>query len=180
MIVAVPWQNVRSLLADEPLGGHARAGRCRADRAGGDHGRSSLVRPPDHTLPHAVLVGRLGQWVFCEPRPDAPGGDYSRSSSAPRIGWRPTPERCFAEVRGELESIWPAAREARLLAQSRVIAQPAAVFSVPSGWIACARRNRRRSNLASGWRLDGHRLARHDGRGHPQRISGRGTRRHLV
>jgi uncharacterized protein with NAD-binding domain and iron-sulfur cluster len=38
----------------------------------------------------------------------------------------------LAAIHGELEAVWPAARQARLL-HGRVVAQPAAVFSVQPG-----------------------------------------------
>ena len=64
MIVAVPWRHVRSLFAEDLL---ARCRRWQMSNGSsrrrsrpftfGSIGRSPLCR-------HAVLVGRLSQWVF--------------------------------------------------------------------------------------------------------------------
>ena len=52
------------------------------------------------------------------------------SAVAPTAGAKP--RRLLAEVRRELEAVWPESRGARLM-HARVIAQPAAVFSVQPG-----------------------------------------------
>ena len=67
LIVAVPWRNVKSLFADDLLAAMPALGRRRADRAGGDHGRSPLVRPPDHTAA-SCRPGRPAESMgVCEP-----------------------------------------------------------------------------------------------------------------
>ena len=96
-------------------------------------------------------------------------------SSAPRTGWPPrTHDEWLAEVRGELESVWPEARQAKLL-HGRVVTQPAAVFSVTPevGAIPPAAANAAREPLP-GRRLDSDRLARYDGRRRSQRPAGGG------
>ena len=84
-------------------------------------------------LPHAVLVGRVSQWVF---RPDAAEGrqpGYCQvviSASRGLLG--NDREALLAAVVAELRETFPAAREAVLL-ESRVVTDPTAVLSVRPG-----------------------------------------------
>jgi len=84
-------------------------------------------------LPHAVLVGRVSQWVF---RPDAAEGrqpGYCQvviSASRGLLG--NDREALLATVVAELRETFPAAREAVLL-ESRVVTDPTAVLSVRPG-----------------------------------------------
>ncbi|MCH8830193.1 MAG: FAD-dependent oxidoreductase [Planctomycetes bacterium] len=91
-------------------------------------------------LPHAVLVGRLSQWMFnrtlLQSR-DAGSGDsdehyYQIVISASReVVERPQSET-LQDVLRELKSLWPTTHDANLL-RSRVITEHKAVFSVLPG-----------------------------------------------
>jgi len=85
-------------------------------------------------LPHAVLVGRVSQWVFrSEAEAGAPGAGYCQvviSASRGLLGG--DREALLERVVGELREVFPAARDARLLA-SRVVTDPTAVLSVRPG-----------------------------------------------
>jgi uncharacterized protein with NAD-binding domain and iron-sulfur cluster len=83
---------------------------------------------PITALPHAVIVGRLGQWLFTKTRDG--GRQYCQVviSASHRLARR-TRDAWIAEIRGELEDLWPAVRQAKLL-HARVVTQSAAVFSV--------------------------------------------------
>jgi squalene-associated FAD-dependent desaturase len=104
-------------------------------------------------LPHAALVGRLGQWVFQDSfpspagrtRPDESGAGgehhvpmvgglfhYTVVISASHALLGRDPNEALQGVLGELQCIWPATREARLV-HHRVLTQPGAVFSVRPG-----------------------------------------------
>ena len=100
---------------------------------------------PITDLPHAAIVGRLGQWLFTRDcpnfrvsengtvpftKPRNGGGQYCQVviSASHRIAQR-TRDAWIAEIHGELEELWPAVRQAKLL-HGRVVTQPAAVFSV--------------------------------------------------
>jgi uncharacterized protein with NAD-binding domain and iron-sulfur cluster len=93
---------------------------------------------PITSLRHAVLVGRLSQWLFNrgwsndvarqEAAAGEPGHYYQVVISASRSLAGRTSESVAQEVCQELAAIWPAAREARLL-HSRVVTEPHAVFS---------------------------------------------------
>jgi len=82
-------------------------------------------------LPHAVLVGRVSQWVF---RPDdAAGHGYCQvviSASRGLLGG--DRERLVETVVAELRVVFPAAREARLV-EAKVVTDPTAVLSVRPG-----------------------------------------------
>jgi squalene-associated FAD-dependent desaturase len=81
-------------------------------------------------LPHAVLVGRVSQWVF---RPaDAPPGYCQVVISASRGLLDGDRDRLQATVVKELREAFPAALEARLL-DARIVTDPTAVLSVRPG-----------------------------------------------
>ena len=82
-------------------------------------------------LPHAVLVGRVSQWIFRSDDVAAPG--YCQVViSASRGLFAGDRERLLAAVVAELREVFPAAREAQLIA-SRVVTDPTAVLSVRPG-----------------------------------------------
>lgn len=101
---------------------------------------------PITELPHAVLVGRLSQWMFNRSRNSEGGrrneahsvrlptsdfrlGHYYQViiSNAREVAERPQAE-VIAEVVAELKAIWPEAASAELL-HSRMIVEHKAVFS---------------------------------------------------
>jgi len=88
---------------------------------------------PVSPLPHAILVGRLSQWVFQRP---VRGWDHSSQpcwhvqvviSGAHELDGAPR-QAVLDRVSGELQAVWPAAAAARLL-HWRVVTRPAAVFA---------------------------------------------------
>ena len=88
--------------------------------------------------PHAVLVDRLAQWIFNRtllssiPRKPEAGYYYQVVISASRELDDLSAEETIETLRRELELIWPAAREAKLL-HSRRVTERRAVFSVTPG-----------------------------------------------
>lgn len=88
--------------------------------------------------PHAVLVDRLAQWIFNRtllssiPRKPESGYYYQVVISASRELDDLSAEETIETLRRELELIWPAAREAKLL-HSRRVTERRAVFSVTPG-----------------------------------------------
>ncbi len=91
---------------------------------------------PIMDLPHAVLVGRLSQWIFNRswPQPgDGAAGHYYQVviSGSHELGGRDR-DAIAAEVRDELAAIWPEVITARLL-RARVVTDPNAVFSPRPG-----------------------------------------------
>ena len=137
-VAAVPWGKIRGLLA-EPLA----AAIPSLERIGEIHSSSITAvhlwfDRPITPLPHAILVGRLGQWVFNKgPRPlldpvGQPGYCYQVVISASHELAARKREEVVAQIHGELEAIWPEARGAALLAW-RMVTEPEAVFSVRPG-----------------------------------------------
>jgi squalene-associated FAD-dependent desaturase len=81
-------------------------------------------------LPHAVLVGRVSQWIF---RPDdGPRGYCQVVISASRGLLDGDRDRLRDTVVAEVRSAFPAAREARLV-DARIVTDPTAVLSVRPG-----------------------------------------------
>lgn len=121
-IIALPWRAAAKLLpdvvpaADERLvGSPITAVHLWFDRDVVD-------------LPHAVLVGRVSQWVF---RGDAPGHCQVVISASRELlgaGRDAVLERVVAEIR----EVFPAASAARLV-ESRIVTDPTAVLSVRPG-----------------------------------------------
>ncbi len=145
LIVAVPWHGLRALLAPSLMAAMpAVAGVERIEPAAITAVHLWFDRPAV-PLPHAVLVGRLGQWVFSRPcgagvppaqenageTPEPQQHCQVVVSASHRLASRKH-DQWLAEVRDELAAIWPAVGQARLL-HGRVVAQPAAVFSVQPG-----------------------------------------------
>jgi squalene-associated FAD-dependent desaturase len=127
VVVALPWKQAARLLpdlvpvADERLAGSPiTAVHLWFDRDVID-------------LPHAVLVGRVSQWVF---RADvAAGGSAGYCQvviSASRGLLDGDRDRLLETVVAELREIFPAARTARLV-DSRIVTDPTAVLSVRPG-----------------------------------------------
>jgi squalene-associated FAD-dependent desaturase len=126
-IVALPWRQAARLLPDIVPPGDDRL-------AGSPITAVHLWFDRDVIdLPHAVLVGRVSQWVF---RPDSeadrPGGYCQVVISASRGLFEGDRDALLAAVTAELRETFPAAREARLL-DARVVTDPTAVLSVRPG-----------------------------------------------
>ncbi len=124
VILAVPWRAAAKLVpdvvppADERLAGSPiTAVHLWFDRDCID-------------LPHAVLVGRVSQWIF---RPsDGPPGYCQVVISASRGLFEGDRDRLRDTVVAEVRSAFPAARDAHLSA-SRIVTDPTAVLSVRPG-----------------------------------------------
>jgi len=149
VIVAVPWRQVRSLFPEPMLAAMPMVSGAQDLPPAPITAIHLWFDRPITPLPHAVLVGRTSQWVFDK--------SVGRISNAPQPGpfeKRPYDSRSahycqvvisashelvnrsrqqiIAEVREDLESIWPAARGAELL-HWRVITHHSAVFAMRPG-----------------------------------------------
>jgi len=138
-VVAVPWRRVRSLFPEDVLRAMPELRRAEAIPSAPITAVHLWFDRPLMSLPHAVPIGRLGQWVFNHGQPhEIPCRSYYCQvviSASHEVRLRPRGQ-VLAEVRGELETIWPAARAARLL-HGRVVTEPAAVFSLQPGVEPC-------------------------------------------
>lgn len=88
-------------------------------------------------LPHAVLVGRLSQWMFNRHRilgrtGDVESFEYQVVISASRMLAGESREDTISRVVGELSEIWPQVAQARLQ-HARIVTEHRAVFSVKPG-----------------------------------------------
>jgi squalene-associated FAD-dependent desaturase len=127
VIVAVPWKQAGRLLPDlVPTAD---------ERLAGSPITAVHLWFDDEVidLPHAVLVGRVSQWVFRADEADgAPRGYCQVVISASRGLLGGDRERLLESVVGELREIFPAARRARLV-DARIVTDPTAVLSVRPG-----------------------------------------------
>ena len=122
-VVAVPWHGLKRLLAENLLTAMpALADVDRIERAAITTVHLWFDRPIT-PLPHAVLVGRLGQWLFTEAA--SPGYCQIVISASHRLPKRSHREWVSA-ICSEVQTIWPGPR----LLHSRVVTQPAALFSI--------------------------------------------------
>lgn len=131
VIVAVPWWQVRRLFADDlwaALPAAANVDRIESAAITAVH---LWFDRPITALRHAILVGRLSQWAFFDPTPRPSYYCQVVISASHRLPVRGHGE-LVAEVRRDLEAVWPDACSASLV-HSRVDTQPAAAFSVVPG-----------------------------------------------
>ncbi len=137
VIIALPWSKLADLLAAEIASQWPWLDAISRLEAAPITGVHLWFDRPIMAWPHAVLVGRLSQWIFnrsARDTTDTRSGHYYQvviSASRPLAG-RDRKE-IVAEVCGELAAIWPVAAEAKLL-QARVVTEHEAVFSVRPGF----------------------------------------------
>src|SRR5207247_2106100 len=127
-IVAVPWRQAKRLLPEAIAGGLPEIQAAPI---------TSLHLWFDRViteLPHAVLVGRLSQWVFARGQGSGDRGQMSEDhyyqvvvSASHDLGGRQRDE-VLREVRTDLAAVFPAARDAELV-RWRMITEQEAVFS---------------------------------------------------
>lgn len=138
-VVAVPWRAVGRLLGGTlaaSLPKLAKLNQMPAAPISAVHLWFDRAIMP---LDHAVLVGRLSQWIFGrgdeEPhgRAIATGHHYQVVISASRSLAGRSQEEIIATVLGELDAVFPAARGATLL-RGRVVTDRDAVFTPTAEW----------------------------------------------
>jgi protoporphyrinogen oxidase len=133
VIVAVPWRAIRGVLDNaiqSQLPWISTVEKLPSSPITGIH---LWFDRPITNEPHAVLVGRLSQWLFSRGVDTTTIGDqsshyYQVVISASRMLQQQDRTQIVNQVVTELSSIWPATREARLL-RSRVVTEPNAVFA---------------------------------------------------
>jgi squalene-associated FAD-dependent desaturase len=137
VVIAVTWRRVRELFSEPLL-------RSLPELVGVDQIDSAPITGVHlwfdreiTSLPHAVLVGRLSQWLFNRGRAAVKGSSsighyYQVVISASRCLAGRDRADVVEEIVRELASIWPITNEARLL-RWRMITEQSAVFSVQPG-----------------------------------------------
>lgn len=133
-IVAVPWRFAARLFAPDLLA-HLPQVAAAADF---DSAPITSVHVwfdrPITDLPHAVLIGRLSQWIFPRAGGEGLGGKWYYQiviSASHDLAGRDR-ESVKEEVLADLQAAFPAARGARLI-RWQVITERDAVFSVRPG-----------------------------------------------
>jgi len=125
-VVAVPWHRVCKLLSGELLSVMPDLPDAEQLEAAEITAVHLWFSRPVIPLSHAMLLGRLTQWVFC--RADESGQYCQAVISASHRLRRRTPAEWSADVREELAAIWPAVGRVRLL-REKTFVQHRAVFS---------------------------------------------------
>lgn len=128
VVVAVPWQRAGDLFDEnlrQALPELAALEQLEPSPITSVHLWFDRVIAP---VEHAVLVGRVGQWLFHRSEASEKGHYYQVVISASREASQLGRERLVETVCGELAAIWPAAREAKLQ-HSRTVTEHAAVFA---------------------------------------------------
>ena len=131
-VLAVPWYRVCELLPDSLLGRPEFSGLDKLESAP----ITSVHLCWDRQVldvPHAVLIGRLSQWVFLRQSAASTTSGSAQQSlqvviSASRDLSGRSQTSIIDEVVGDLSSIWPSACDAELTS-SRVVTEHRAVFS---------------------------------------------------
>ena len=131
VVLAVPHHRLANLLP-EPLDTHPQITALEQLDTAPIAAVHLWFDRPVTDLPHAVLVGRLGQWVFRRESPSE-SGDYLQVviSAAHHVAGRDR-EEVISEVLAELRAIWPESAEARLH-RSRLVIEHRAVVSPRPG-----------------------------------------------
>ncbi|HWB10077.1 MAG TPA: hydroxysqualene dehydroxylase HpnE [Pirellulales bacterium] len=136
VVIAVTWRRLRALFDDGLWSRLPELSGVDQIDAAPITGVHLWFDRPITALAHAVLVGRLSQWLFN--RGDAregssvPGHYYQVVISASRSLAGRERGDVIEEILGDLAAIWPATRDAKLL-RWRIVTEQAAVFSVRPG-----------------------------------------------
>ena len=135
VVVAVPWQRVKTILAP-PLAILPELAGLEEIQATPIAGVHLWFDRPITTLEHAALVDMLSQWLFRRTDMEAgqaAGEHYYQVVVAPRITLTgATAAKLSRRSATELRDVFPAAHDAKLL-RWKLVADPMAVFSVRPG-----------------------------------------------
>jgi squalene-associated FAD-dependent desaturase len=131
VVLALTWRGVGRVLDDKLRAALPDCDRWEQFESSPITGVHLWFDRPITELPHAVLVGRLSQWVFARvglPAEKQPGHYYQVVISASRALVGQSAKEVVALVCDDLRAVFPAAQNARVI-QSRVVTERAAVFS---------------------------------------------------
>ena len=131
VVVAVTWKRIRELFDDTALARLPELSGIDKIEAAPITGVHLWFDRPITDLPHAVLIGRLSQWLFNRDAGSPRGAEhyYQVVISASRSLDNRDRSAVVDEVVADLGAIWPAAREAKLV-RWKLVTEQAAVFSV--------------------------------------------------
>jgi squalene-associated FAD-dependent desaturase len=135
VVLAVPWRRVSELLGSTLSTETGVASLSSQMKSSSISSLHLWFDRPLTPLPHAVLVGRLSQWVFARPsgaEGRQPTHYHQVVISASRDVIQRSRQDVCDEVLADLRAVFPAAVNARLL-RWRLVNQHDAVFSVRPG-----------------------------------------------
>lgn len=136
VVIALPWFKIAEVVDERIASQWPWLGEISSVEASPITGVHLWFDRPIMSLDHAVLVGRLSQWIFnrtkCQGAESRRGYYYQVVVSASRQLEGKDRAAIVSEVCGELARIWPAASAARIL-HARVVTERAAVFSARPG-----------------------------------------------
>jgi squalene-associated FAD-dependent desaturase len=134
VIMAVPWRRINELCSDALKSYLPELDAASQFQAASITAVHLWFDRAITDLPHAVLLGRISQWLFnrgvhsAGAAADARGYYYQVVISASGNLAELSRDALVEEVQRDLKSIWPAARDAKLL-QARMVTEQNAVFS---------------------------------------------------
>ncbi len=137
-VVAVPWRAVPGVLGESLRSAMPNVEDLRQLQPSPITAVHLWYDRPILALPHAVLVGRLSQWIFNRATSPGVAGEehnghhYQAVISASRDLKGRDRDQVANQVHKELSEIWPAARSAKLL-RWKIVTNPEAVFSAAPG-----------------------------------------------
>lgn len=174
VIVAVPWRRLKELWDGGPSNDLPHVAIAEEITSSPITAVHLWFDRPLFSMPHAVIVGRLSQWVFRRVDGAVPLQGDQRShvptqsrnenehyyqvviSASRELAGRPR-ESIRDEVLADLKALWPSAHEAQLL-RWRVVSQADAVFSI-TPWLESKRPGQRtpfpRLAVAGDWTKTG-------------------------
>lgn len=128
VVLAVPWQYVRELLAPELLAALPKLTHLDEFSSSPISSVHLWTDRPIMDLPHAVLIERLSQWIFARQNAASSNEHYYQVviSGTHALSRKPK-QTVIDEVWRDLQAVFPAAREAQLL-RAKLITQRDAVF----------------------------------------------------
>jgi len=132
IVLAVPWRRVGELLPPSLLAIIDPQSRLASIASASISSLHFWFDRPITKLPHAVLVGRLSQWVFARRLDDSREHYYQVVISASHNLASREREAIFEEVIADWRAVFPAAVDARLV-RWQLITEHDAVFSVRPG-----------------------------------------------
>ncbi|MEX0677328.1 MAG: hydroxysqualene dehydroxylase HpnE [Pirellulales bacterium] len=136
VVIALPWFKIGEVVDERLALEWPWLGEISSVAASPITGVHLWFDRPIMSLDHAVLVGRLSQWIFnrtrCQGTESSGGYYYQVVVSASRELGGKDRDAIVREVCRELAQIWPVAGQAKLL-RARVVTEHAAVFSARPG-----------------------------------------------
>lgn len=135
VVLAVPWHKVRGLLPAALLARLPEMAPMRRFESAAITAVHLALDRPMTPLPHAVMPGRLSQWVFQGAAGEGWHG-YQVVISASHAHEGTTRDALIAQVHSELTAAFPRAAGAELL-RARAVTHPAAVFAPLPGIEEC-------------------------------------------